>query len=42
MVRGFARDMGVSPGIVVGRLQHDGVVGKGQLNDLKVRYEPVA
>jgi addiction module HigA family antidote len=40
-VRGFASEMGVSPGIVVGRLQHDGFIGSGQLNDLKMRYEPV-
>lgn len=33
----FARDQGVAPGIVVGRLQRDGRIGKAQFNDLKRR-----
>lgn len=34
----FARSIGVSPGIVVGQLQHLGAFTVRQLNDLKVRY----
>ena len=35
-VRSFAETMGIAPGIVVGQLQHDGVIGYGALNQLKV------
>lgn len=35
----FARKVSVSPGIVVGQLQHHGVLDYGQLNSLKRRYE---
>ena len=35
----FAREAGVAPGIVVGRLQHDGLIRQGQLNDLKRSVE---
>jgi HTH-type transcriptional regulator/antitoxin HigA len=34
----FARSMGVSPGIVVGQLQHYGKLRRRQLNGLKRRY----
>jgi plasmid maintenance system antidote protein VapI len=34
----FARRIGVSRGVVVGQLQHHGVIGRNQLNDLKHRY----
>jgi Zn-dependent peptidase ImmA (M78 family) len=34
----FARKIGVSPGIVVGQLQHLRVFTRKQLNNLKVRY----
>ena len=34
----FARRVGVSPGIVVGQLQHHGLVGYDQLNSLKRRF----
>lgn len=37
-IRAFARQEGVSPGIVVGRLQFDGYVGWDSLNNLKVSY----
>lgn len=30
--------IGVSPGIVVGQLQHSGLIGRGQMNHLKRRY----
>jgi addiction module antidote protein, HigA family len=40
-VRAFASELRVSPGIVVGRLQHDRHVGRGQLNDLKRSLEAV-
>ena len=35
----FAESIGVSPGIVVGRLQHDGMLRHTHLNDLKVKYD---
>ena len=34
-VLGFARRAGIHPGIVVGRLQHDGLIGPSWMNDLK-------
>jgi HTH-type transcriptional regulator/antitoxin HigA len=34
-VRAFADDIGIAPGIVVGRLQHDGVLGPRKLNHVK-------
>lgn len=34
----FATTVGVSPGILVGRLQHDGLVPYSNLNTLKTRY----
>lgn len=41
-VRRFAAELGVSPAIVVGRLQHDRVVGFNQGNDLRRRLEFVS
>ncbi len=38
-VKKFARWIGIAPGIVVGRLQHDGVVGYHKLNVLKLRFQ---
>jgi len=39
-VRAFAEEMGISAGIVVGRLQHDGVIDHdSDLNGLRQRYE---
>lgn len=38
-VRQFAQEIGVAPGIVVGRLQHDGYLPFTHLNGLKVRFE---
>ncbi len=38
-VRRFASEVGISPGIVVGRLQHDGVLARSRMNHLKRRYE---
>jgi addiction module HigA family antidote len=38
-VRAFARDLGIAPGIVVGRLQRDGQLDWSQLNELKRKYE---
>jgi HTH-type transcriptional regulator/antitoxin HigA len=35
----FARRLGVSPGIVVGQLQHRGRLGRDQLNRLKRRFK---
>lgn len=37
-VKAFADQQGVSPGIVVGRLQFDGLLPWTHLNDLKVKY----
>jgi HTH-type transcriptional regulator/antitoxin HigA len=34
----FARRVGISPGIVVGQLQHRGILRRTQLNSLKRRY----
>ncbi len=36
----FAVSIGVSRGIVVGQLQHLGIIGHGKLNSLKRRYKP--
>jgi HTH-type transcriptional regulator / antitoxin HigA len=38
-VRAFARELGVAPGIVVGRLQRDGLLDWKELVDLKRKYE---
>ena len=37
-VMAFAERVGIAPGIVVGRLQHEGLVPYTHLNGLKVRY----
>ena len=34
----FAHRVGVSPGVVVGQMQHDGRIGHDQLNSLKRRF----
>jgi len=33
----FAERLGIAPGIVVGRLQHDGILPQSYFNDLKIR-----
>jgi len=38
VVRAFAGRIGIHPGIVVGRLQHDQVIEQSWLNDLKERF----
>lgn len=38
----FASKLGIHPGIVVGRLQHDGLLSHASLNSLKVRLPPTA
>lgn len=38
----FSRQIGIAPGIVVGRLQHDGLLPHSHLNDLKQRLRWVA
>ena len=35
----FAAAQGIAPGIIVGRLQHDGLIGGGSLNRLKKDYD---
>ena len=34
----FANEIGIAPGIVVGRLQHDGIIPQSMGNGLKVFY----
>ena len=34
----FARQVGIAPGIVVGRLQHDGLIPRENFNKLKARF----
>ena len=38
-VTAFAKKIGIAPGIVVGRMQHDGHLPRNYLNKLKVRYQ---
>lgn len=38
-VKAFANDIGIAPGIVVGRLQKEGCISYNMLNDLKDQYE---
>jgi HTH-type transcriptional regulator/antitoxin HigA len=38
-IRRFAAEVGIAPGIVVGQLQHKGLLPKTHCNDLKVRYQ---
>lgn len=38
---GFAADVGIAPGIVVGMLQHDGLIKYSWHNNLKVRFKLV-
>lgn len=38
-VKSFAGMLGIHPGIVVGRLQHDALIDVSWMNDLKVRFE---
>ena len=39
IVKRFADDIGIAPGIVVGRLQHDDLLHPSQLNDLRTQYD---
>lgn len=41
-VKKFAEYIGIHPGIVVGRLQHDGIILQNQLNGLKTQYKDIA
>lgn len=41
-IRQFASEIGIAPGIVVGRLQHDGVLPPSHCNDLKCPLEWVS
>jgi len=38
-VRSFAQDIGVHPGIVVGRMQHEGLIQPSWMNDLKSSFQ---
>jgi HTH-type transcriptional regulator / antitoxin HigA len=37
-VRSFAKSLGIAPGIVVGQLQHDGIIPYSALNKLKIYH----
>jgi len=37
-VKEFANELGIHPGIVVGRLQHDELIKPSWMNDLKVSF----
>lgn len=39
MVESFAQRIGVHPGIVVARLQHEGIIERSWMNDLKATYK---
>lgn len=38
-IEAFAKSISIAPGIVVGRLQHDGIIKYNQFHELKVRYQ---
>ena len=38
-IKRFSKEINIHPGIVVGRLQHDGFIEYSRLNELKERYE---
>lgn len=38
-IQQFAKEVGIAPGIVVGQLQHKGLLPTTHCNDLKVRYQ---
>jgi HTH-type transcriptional regulator/antitoxin HigA len=38
-IRNFAKTLGISPGLIVGQLQHMGRLRHNQLNNIKVRYD---
>ncbi len=38
-VKSFAAQLGIHPGVVVGRLQHDRLLSYSAMNNLRVRYE---
>lgn len=38
-IRAFAKTLGIAPGIVVGRLQNEGCIKYGMMNELKEHYE---
>jgi HTH-type transcriptional regulator/antitoxin HigA len=37
-IRSFSQEIGIAPGILVGRLQHDGLLPQSHCNDLKARF----
>ncbi len=41
LVPHFSGEVGVAPGIIVGRLQHDGLLGYHHMNHLKERFARV-
>jgi HTH-type transcriptional regulator/antitoxin HigA len=38
-ITAFADRIGIAPGVIVGRLQHDKVIGFAAMNELKEHYE---
>lgn len=41
-VASYAESLGIAPGILVGRMQHEGLIEYSMLNDLKAKYEITA
>ena len=41
-IKSFAKEIEIAPGIIVGRLQNDGILKHNVLNSLKERYEIIA
>ena len=35
----FAKQLGIHPGIIVGRLQHEGIIGYREMNSLRIHYD---
>lgn len=38
-IQAFARRIGVSEGIIIGRMQHDGIIPQSQYNQYKWKYD---
>lgn len=38
-VRRFAADIGICPGVVVGRMQHEKIIPPAYMNDLKIKFD---
>lgn len=38
-IKALAQEIGIAPGIIVGRLQHERIIRHSDMNDLRARYE---